>query len=97
MLLEVENLSKSFGHLIVLSDLSFQIAEGQLKAIIGPNGAGKTTLFNVITGLFPPETGVIRFRGKNVTGAKPHVLSAMGQPGHFRSTISSSIYQSKKT
>jgi branched-chain amino acid transport system ATP-binding protein len=68
----------------VLSDLSFQIAEGQLKAIIGPNGAGKTTLFNVITGLFPPETGVIRFRGKNVTGAKPHVLSAMGLARSFQ-------------
>ncbi len=84
MLLDVQNLSKSFGHLLVLTDLSFQIKEGQLKAIIGPNGAGKTTLFNVITGQFPPETGTIRFRGKNVTGAKPHVLSAMGLARSFQ-------------
>jgi branched-chain amino acid transport system ATP-binding protein len=84
MLLEVQNLSKSFGQLMVLTDLSFQINEGELKAIIGPNGAGKTTLFNVITGLFPPETGAIRFRGKNVTRAKPHVLSKMGLARSFQ-------------
>lgn len=84
MLLEVEHISKSFGHLSVLGDLTFGVNEGELKAIIGPNGAGKTTLFNVITGRIPPDDGKIRFQGRNVTKAKPHVLSAMGLARSFQ-------------
>ena len=78
MLLDVESLTKSFGQLRVLEGFSFGVREGELKAIIGPNGAGKTTLFNVITGRYDPDAGRIRFRDKDITRAKPHVLSRMG-------------------
>lgn len=84
MLLKVSDLSKSFGHLMVLGDLTFLVQEGELKSIIGPNGAGKTTLFNVITGRFPPDKGTIEFRGKNITRAKPHVVSSMGLARSFQ-------------
>ncbi|MEW6136859.1 MAG: ABC transporter ATP-binding protein [Thermodesulfobacteriota bacterium] len=84
MLLEVDSLAKSFGRLRVLDRLSFNVKEGELKAIIGPNGAGKTTLFNVITGRYHSDGGRIRFRGKDVTGEKPHVLAGMGLARSFQ-------------
>ena len=84
MLLEVTSLAKSFGRLRVLDHLSFGVKEGELKAVIGPNGAGKTTLFNVITGRYGPDDGTIRFRGKDVTRAKPHVLAGMGLARSFQ-------------
>lgn len=84
MLLEVQSLAKSFGRLQVLDHLSFDVKEGELKAVIGPNGAGKTTLFNVITGRYGPDGGTIRFRGKDVTRAKPHVLAGMGLARSFQ-------------
>ncbi len=84
MLLKVNDLSKSFGQLTILGDLTFQVREGELKSIIGPNGAGKTTLFNVITGCFPADKGTIEFRGKNITKAKPHVVSSMGLARSFQ-------------
>ncbi len=84
MLLQVYNLNKSFGRLAVLSDVSFEVREGELKSIIGPNGAGKTTLFNVITGRIPLDSGQILFRGQDVTGAKPFVLSRMGMARSFQ-------------
>jgi len=84
MVLSVNNLTKSFGNLTVLGGLNFSVQEGEFKAVIGPNGAGKTTLFNVISGRFAPDKGTIEFRGKNVTGAKPHVLSGMGLARSFQ-------------
>ncbi len=75
MLIEIKNLSKNFGGLTVLNDLSFNVPEGQLTSIIGPNGAGKTTLFNVISGRFPPTSGRILFRGEDIGGLKPYVIS----------------------
>jgi len=84
MLLQVKDLTKSFGNLSVLGDLTFGVREGEFKAVIGPNGAGKTTLFNVISGRFAPDKGTIEFNGKNVTGAKPHVLSGMGLARSFQ-------------
>ena len=84
MLLQARNLRKSFGRLAVLSDVSFEVREGELKSIIGPNGAGKTTLFNVITGRIPLDAGQILFRGQDVTGAKPFVLSRMGMARSFQ-------------
>lgn len=84
MLLGVNDLSKSFGHLSVLDDLTFGVKQGELKAIIGPNGAGKTTLFNVITGRFPPDKGTIEFQGRNITGSQPYVLSRMGLARSFQ-------------
>jgi len=84
MILSVRNLNKSFGQLRVLNNLSFDVHKGELKAIIGPNGAGKTTLFNIITGRFAPDDGMIRFQDRNVTGAKPHVLSRLGMARSFQ-------------
>jgi branched-chain amino acid transport system ATP-binding protein len=84
MLLQARNLQKSFGRLAVLSDVSFEVRQGELKSIIGPNGAGKTTLFNVITGRIPLDEGQILFRGQDMTGAKPFVLSRMGMARSFQ-------------
>jgi len=84
MLLRVNDISKSFGNLPVLGNLTFDVREGELKAVIGPNGAGKTTLFNVISGRFPPDQGKIEFLGKNVTRYKPHALSRMGLARSFQ-------------
>jgi branched-chain amino acid transport system ATP-binding protein len=84
MLLRVDDISKSFGNLSVLGNLTFDVREGELRAVIGPNGAGKTTLFNVISGRFPPDRGKIEFLGKNVTRYRPHVLSRMGLARSFQ-------------
>jgi len=69
-LLQVENLSKNFGGLAALKDVSLAIAEGEIVGLIGPNGAGKTTLFNAITGIYPPTDGVVRYGGKVIARAK---------------------------
>lgn len=84
LLLEVRHLKKSFGNLTVLLDINLEVREGEMKSIIGPNGAGKTTLFNVLTGRIPLDSGQIVFRGQDVTGAKPHVLSRMGMARSFQ-------------
>lgn len=78
MLLELENVSRSFGGLQALSDVSISLPEGQILGLLGPNGAGKTTLFNVINGVYPPTRGRVRFRGQDVTGKKPYELAHMG-------------------
>ncbi len=69
-LLTVENLSKNFGGLAALKDVSLAIAEGEIVGLIGPNGAGKTTLFNAITGIYPPTAGSVRYRGRLIARAK---------------------------
>jgi branched-chain amino acid transport system ATP-binding protein len=71
MLLEVENLRKSFSGLRAVQGVSFAIPEGAIFAVIGPNGAGKTTLFNMIAGVFPPDGGAIRFAGERIDGVTP--------------------------
>ena len=76
--LRIENLSKRFGGLIAVDDLSFSLAGGRLHAIIGPNGAGKTTLFNIICGLLTPDAGRVFFQGRDITGIKPHAISRLG-------------------
>lgn len=78
MLLEILNLSKNFGGLQVLQDVSFAMDEGEIMGLIGPNGAGKSTLFNVITGIYRPDAGSIRFQGKNLVGLKPHRVCRRG-------------------
>ncbi|NIO04987.1 MAG: ATP-binding cassette domain-containing protein [Proteobacteria bacterium] len=77
-LLEIENMSKSFGGLQAVSELSFTVSRGEIKAIIGPNGAGKTTVFNLISGLQRPDQGQKRFRGKVFDGLPPHEIAALG-------------------
>jgi branched-chain amino acid transport system ATP-binding protein len=74
----VMNLTKSFGKLVAVNDLSFAINEGERAAIIGPNGAGKTTTFNLITGHLKPDKGIVEFYGKNITGLPPHKICRLG-------------------
>jgi branched-chain amino acid transport system ATP-binding protein len=71
MFLELQDITKYFGGLCVLSDVSFNVDEREIVGLIGPNGAGKTTLFNVITGIYRPNEGLIRYRG---SGAKAQQL-----------------------
>ncbi|MGD0827005.1 MAG: ATP-binding cassette domain-containing protein, partial [Desulfobaccales bacterium] len=68
MILQVQEVSKKFGGLQALLDVSFELPEGQILGLIGPNGAGKTTLFNVINGVYPPSSGQVIFRGEKITG-----------------------------
>ena len=70
-LLRVENVSKHFGSLVAVSDVSMNVEPGELRAVIGPNGAGKTTFFNLITGFFRPTSGRIVFDGEDITGLLP--------------------------
>jgi branched-chain amino acid transport system ATP-binding protein len=76
--LRMENLTKRFGGLTAVDNLSFSLPGGRLHAIIGPNGAGKTTLFNLISGLLSLDSGRVFFRGREITGLKPHRISRLG-------------------
>jgi branched-chain amino acid transport system ATP-binding protein len=84
MLLEVSNLSKHFGGLQVLQDISFTLNEGEILGLIGPNGAGKSTMFNVITGVYRPNGGAILFQGKSLVGLKPHQVCRRGVARTFQ-------------
>jgi branched-chain amino acid transport system ATP-binding protein len=76
--LQLEAVTKRFGGLVAVDEISFDVEEGQVFALIGPNGAGKTTLFNTITGIYRPTSGTVRFQGKNVTGLKAHQIASLG-------------------
>lgn len=76
--LKVENLSKSFGGLQVLSNVNFEVHQGEILGLIGPNGSGKTTLFNLITGFLKPNIGKIIFEGKDITSAQNHHVCQVG-------------------
>lgn len=78
ILLSLQGVSKHFGGLQALNNITFDLPEGQILGLIGPNGAGKTTLFNAINGVYPPEEGQIIFRGRDVTRMKPYHLARMG-------------------
>ena len=69
--LEISNVTKRFGNLVAVRDVSLNVAKGELCAIIGPNGAGKTTFFNLISGFFPPTSGAITFDGRDITNCTP--------------------------
>ena len=77
-MLSLEKVSKNFGGLAALSDVSFGVNAGEIVGVIGPNGAGKTTLFNVITGVFAPSSGSIDFRDRSVVGLRPHKVTELG-------------------
>ncbi|MBW1942770.1 MAG: ATP-binding cassette domain-containing protein, partial [Deltaproteobacteria bacterium] len=66
-ILKVNHLTKEFGRLRAVDDLSFEVREGEILGVIGPNGAGKTTVFNLLTGVFKPDEGSILFKGKDIT------------------------------
>jgi branched-chain amino acid transport system ATP-binding protein len=77
-LLELHKVSKRFGGLQAVRDLSFEVREGEILGLIGPNGAGKSTLFNLINGVFVPETGRIVFNGIEITGERPYRIARHG-------------------
>lgn len=83
-LLEVKGVSKSFGGLMALCDVSFDIKEGEVVGVIGPNGAGKTTLFNLINGFFAPNCGEVRFQDSRIDGLKPHKICGRGVARTFQ-------------
>jgi len=83
-LLEANNVTKRFGGLVAVSDVSFSIPDKAIVSIIGPNGAGKTTFFNMLTGLYKPTTGKIAFDGRNITGGRPDKIMAAGMARTFQ-------------
>ncbi len=76
--LELEHVSKHFSGLHAADDINIQVEEGSIYGIIGPNGAGKTTIFNMITGIYTPTSGTIRFFGQDITGKEPHEIAKLG-------------------
>ncbi len=77
-LLQIDSVSKAFGGVQALTGISFSLAQGTITGLIGPNGAGKTTLFNLISGVFPPDTGTIIFNGTDIRNKKSHQLVSLG-------------------
>jgi len=77
-LLEVDGITLRFGGVVALDNVSFNLYEGEILGLIGPNGAGKTTCFNAITGVFPPTSGEVRFRGERITGRKKYKITRAG-------------------
>jgi branched-chain amino acid transport system ATP-binding protein len=84
--LEVRGVTKSFGSLVAVRDVSLAVERGELRAVIGPNGAGKTTFFNLISGFFPPSAGSIVFDGRDITRLAPHRRVALGMARTFQIT-----------
>jgi branched-chain amino acid transport system ATP-binding protein len=78
MVLEIDHLTVRFGGVVAISDLDLQVRRGEIFGLIGPNGAGKTTAFNIITGVYQPTTGDVRFAGVSVAGRKPHQITRLG-------------------
>jgi branched-chain amino acid transport system ATP-binding protein len=77
-LLKVENVRRSFGGIVAVDQVSFEVAKGQIKSVIGPNGAGKTTLFNIISGVLKPETGRVLFGTQEISGLPPFQIARAG-------------------
>ena len=77
-ILRVEGVTKRFGGLVAVDNVSFDVKPGEVFALIGPNGAGKTTLFNCITGLYRPTLGTVTFQGRDLTGSPPHRTARAG-------------------
>jgi branched-chain amino acid transport system ATP-binding protein len=78
LILQVERVSKSFRGLRAVKDASFELPEGEINGLIGPNGAGKTTIFNMIAGVYAPDSGTIRFQGREIHGLRPDQVCAAG-------------------
>jgi branched-chain amino acid transport system ATP-binding protein len=85
-ILEIKKLSKNFGHVAALSDVTLSIKEREITSLIGPNGAGKTTFYNVITGKFPPSSGSIIFQGEDITKLPPYKVWQKGISRSFQIT-----------
>src|SRR5664279_2536977 len=85
-LIEVRGVTRRFGGLAAVDDVSFDVHEGAVKALIGPNGAGKSTLFNSMTGFDNPDAGTVHYAGMDVTGRKPHRIVELGMSRTFQNT-----------
>jgi branched-chain amino acid transport system ATP-binding protein len=85
-ILEIRNVTKRFGSLVAVRDVSLTVAQGELRAIIGPNGAGKTTFFNLISGFFPPTVGTICFDDRDITRLPAYRRVALGMARTFQIT-----------
>ncbi len=84
IILEARHLSKEFGGVVAVHNVSFMVTRGEIFAIIGPNGAGKTTLFNLISGVYTPTAGELRFNGRLLSNTKPHQRAALGLARTFQ-------------
>jgi len=83
-LLTVQSLTKAFGGVTAIDDLTLSIRPGAIHSIIGPNGAGKTTLFNLVTGIYAPDRGAVALDGTDITGAAAHGMAALGLSRTFQ-------------
>ncbi len=83
-ILQLDNVTKRFGGLIAVNAVSFDLPAQRIVSIIGPNGAGKTTLFNIITGIYKPDEGTLRFNGHNIAGRRPDQITALGMCRTFQ-------------
>ena len=84
VLLETRGLSRRFGGLHAVDGVDLRIRQGAIHCVIGPNGAGKSTLFNLVSGMLPPSSGSVTFRGQDVTGKQPHAISRLGLARSFQ-------------
>ena len=84
--LEIEGLTKRYGALVAVDNVTMRVAQGEVRAVIGPNGAGKTTLFHLITGVVKPTTGHVRFFGHDITGRTAHAICQRGLSRTFQLT-----------
>jgi branched-chain amino acid transport system ATP-binding protein len=82
--LDAQNVTKQFGGLTAVSDVTFRVPERSIVSIIGPNGAGKTTFFNMLTGFYKPTMGLISFGERNITGSRPDVIMKLGMARTFQ-------------
>jgi branched-chain amino acid transport system ATP-binding protein len=83
-LLETRNLTRQFGGLRAIGDLSLSVNTGEILGVIGPNGAGKTTFFNLLTGIYPPSSGDILFNGRSIAGLRPSQIARLGMARTFQ-------------
>jgi len=86
-ILECQKVSKAYGGLLAVSDLSFAVEPGEVYAIVGPNGAGKTSLFDCISGVNPATSGVIKFQDREIQGLRAHQISRLGLARTFQTTV----------
>ena len=86
VILQIQNLTRTFGGLTAVSDLSLEVEEGEVCGLIGPNGAGKTTTFNVISGFYAPTSGRVIYRGKDISGLRTSTIAELGLVRTFQST-----------
>src|ERR687891_125634 len=86
-LLSVENVTRRFGGVVALDDVSLAVDEGQIAGLIGPNGAGKTTAFNIVTRLYAPDSGTVSFVGKDLLRLPPHRIARLGVARTFQNIV----------